>query len=132
MAGTITISTLSDGTNSTSATNPILGSAKAWAGFAGATGIIAGSFNISSVTRNGTGDYTANFTTALPNANYTIVGTVSPTTSYASLLVFQANSVRSSLTITTNTTSSFQFSTITGGSGTAADPVNVYFSVFSS
>jgi hypothetical protein len=72
MAGTITISTLSDGTNSTSATNPILGSSKAWANFAGATGTINGSFNVSSVTRNSTGNYTVAFTAALPNTNYAV------------------------------------------------------------
>ena len=73
MAGTITISTLSDGTNSTSATNPILGSAKAWVNFDG-TGTVAirGSYNVSSITDNGTGDYTINFTNALPDANYSV------------------------------------------------------------
>lgn len=70
MAGTLTISTLSDGTNSTSATNCIKGSAKAWVQFAGASGTIAGSFNVSSVTRNSTGNYTINYTTAMPNTNY--------------------------------------------------------------
>lgn len=36
------------------------------------TGTIAerGSFNVSSYVDNGTGDYTANFSTAFPNANY--------------------------------------------------------------
>lgn len=73
MAGTITISTLSDGTNSTSATNPILGSAKAWVyfdGLTGSTATIIGSFNVSSVIRNSTGNYTISFTTSMPNANY--------------------------------------------------------------
>jgi hypothetical protein len=73
MAGTLTISTLSDGTNSTSATNCIQGSAKAWVNFNG-TGTVAirASYNVSSITDNGTGDYTVNFTTAMPNANYGI------------------------------------------------------------
>jgi N-methylhydantoinase B/oxoprolinase/acetone carboxylase alpha subunit len=75
MAGTLTISTLSDGTNSTSATNCIQGSAKAWVNFNGTSGSISSSFNTSSVTRNGTGDYTVNFTTALPNTNYAYFGT---------------------------------------------------------
>jgi hypothetical protein len=71
MAGTLTISTLSDGTNSTSATNPIKGSAKAWVNFNGVTTVtINNSFNVSSVTRNGAGDYTVNYTTAMANANY--------------------------------------------------------------
>ena len=128
---TLTVPNLSDGTSSISTGDSIKGAAKAYCSFAGASGTIAGSFNISSVTRNGVGDYTANFTTALPNANYTVVGTVSPVASYASVMSFQANSVRSSLSITTNTTSSFQFSTVSSGSGGAGDCINVYFSVFS-
>jgi hypothetical protein len=74
MAGTLTISTLSDGTNSTSSTNCIQGSAKAWVNFAGASGTRNASYNVSSVTRNGTGDYTVNFTNALTDANYSVVG----------------------------------------------------------
>lgn len=48
----------------------------AWVNFAGATGTIASSFNVSSVTRNNAGDHTINFTTALPNTNYTVSGTI--------------------------------------------------------
>ena len=48
--------------------------AKAWVNFAGASGTINGSFNVSSVTRNGTGDYTVNFTTVMPNTNYCYLG----------------------------------------------------------
>ena len=74
MAGTLTISTLSDGTNSTSATNCIQGSAKAWVNFNG-TGTVAirASYNVSSITDGGTGVYTVNFTTAMPDANYACV-----------------------------------------------------------
>lgn len=70
MAGTLVITTLSDGTNSTSATNPIRGSARAWVNFNG-TGTVAirDSYNVSSITDNGTGDYTVNLTNALPDAN---------------------------------------------------------------
>jgi hypothetical protein len=39
-------------------------------------GVILGSFNVSSITVNGTGDYTINFTTATANANYAVNGTV--------------------------------------------------------
>jgi hypothetical protein len=75
MPGTLVITTLSDGTNSTSATNPIQGSAKAWVQFNG-TGTVAirASYNVSSITDNGTGDYTVNFTNALTDANYSAVG----------------------------------------------------------
>lgn len=50
------------------------GSAKAWVNFNG-TGTVAirAAFNVSSITDNGTGDYTVNFTTALPDANYAVV-----------------------------------------------------------
>ena len=47
------------------------GRAKAWVNFNG-TGTVAirDNFNVSSITDNGTGDYTATFTTAMANANY--------------------------------------------------------------
>jgi len=47
------------------------GLAKAFVNFNG-TGTVAiqASFNVSSITDNGTGDYTVNFTTALADANY--------------------------------------------------------------
>ena len=46
---------------------------KAWVNFNG-TGTVAirASYNVSSITDNGTGDYTVNFTTAMPDANYAI------------------------------------------------------------
>ena len=71
MAGTLTISTLSDGTSSTSATDIVKGSARAWVNFNG-TGTVAirASYNVSSITDNGTADYTVNFTSALSDENY--------------------------------------------------------------
>jgi len=53
---------------------------RAWVNFNG-TGTIAirASGNVSSITDNGVGDYTVNFTTAMPDANYTWVGTCDPT-----------------------------------------------------
>lgn len=74
MAGTLTISTLSDGTNSTSSTNCIQGSAKAWVKYNSIAQTISGSYNVSSVTYNSTGIFTINFTNALSNANYVITG----------------------------------------------------------
>jgi len=87
MAGTLITSTLqgttlTDGTNSTSTTNCIKGSARAWIQFVGSTGTINGSFNVSSITVNTTGDYTVNFTTAMSNINYAVTASVSP--NYAS------------------------------------------------
>jgi hypothetical protein len=75
MAGTLVITTLSDGTNSTSATNCIQGSAKAWVNFDGTgTPTIRASYNVTNVTKVATGSYTVNFTTAMPDANYSTVG----------------------------------------------------------
>jgi len=50
--------------------------AKAWVNFNG-TGTVAirESGNVSSITDNGTGDYTVNFTTAMSDANYSTFGT---------------------------------------------------------
>lgn len=45
--------------------------AKAWVNFNGTgTPAIRASFNVTSITDNGTGDYTVNFTTALTDTNY--------------------------------------------------------------
>jgi hypothetical protein len=45
---------------------------RAWVNFNGTNGSIRASGNVSSVTRNGTGDYTVNFATAMPDANYSL------------------------------------------------------------
>jgi hypothetical protein len=63
---------------------------RAWINFDGAavtnpasmTGV-RGSFNVSSVLDNGAGDHTINFTTAMSDANYATVGTVSATSTTA-------------------------------------------------
>ena len=54
-----------------------MSAAKAWVNFNG-TGTVAirDSFNVSSITDNGTGDYTMNLTNAMANVNYAITGTV--------------------------------------------------------
>ena len=51
--------------------NSVTTNALAWVNFNG-TGTVAirSSYNVSSITDNGTGDYTINFTTALSDANY--------------------------------------------------------------
>jgi hypothetical protein len=56
------------------------GLAKAWVNFNG-TGTVAirSSYNVSSITDNGIGNYVVNFTTAMPDANYTFIGAVSNT-----------------------------------------------------
>jgi hypothetical protein len=75
MAGKIVASTINDDTGVLATQNGMTGIAKAWVNFDGTgTPSIRGSFNVSSITDNGTGDYTVNFTTAMPNANYCVTG----------------------------------------------------------
>ena len=74
MAGTIVASYLNDGTTSGSTTDMVKGSARAWVNFNGTgTVTIIASYNVSSITDNGTGDYYVNFTTSMPNTNYATV-----------------------------------------------------------
>ena len=49
---------------------------RAWVNFNGADGAIRGSGNVSSVSRNATGRYTINFSTAMPDVNYSQVCTI--------------------------------------------------------
>jgi hypothetical protein len=54
---------------------------RAWVSFIGTgTVTIRASGNVSSISDNGTGNYTVNFTTALPDANYSAVATGDATT----------------------------------------------------
>jgi multidrug efflux pump subunit AcrA (membrane-fusion protein) len=75
--------------------------ARAWVNFNG-TGTVAirASGNVTSITDNNTGDYTVNFTTAMPDANYAaVVGTVGDSNPYnqpllVSTATYLAGSVR--------------------------------------
>ena len=100
---TLKTNTLSNvaGTASTAIENAIHGSAKAWVNFNG-TGTVAirQSYNVSSITDNGTGTYTVNFTTAMPDADYAaLVATVGDSNPYnqpllVSTATYLAGSVR--------------------------------------
>lgn len=79
---TLKTNTLSNvaGTSSTAIENAIHGSAKAWVNFNGTgTPAIRAQYNVSSITDNGTGDYNVNFTTAMPDANYSVTGCIGGT-----------------------------------------------------
>ena len=78
MAGTLVANTINTDTGLFSTNNAYSGIAKAWVNFdpsSGSSASIRSSFNVSSVTYNATGDYTINFTTAMPNANYAALTT---------------------------------------------------------
>ena len=81
---------------------------RAWVNFNG-TGTVAirASGNVSSITDNGTGDYTVNFTTAMADANYSAVVTVGRASGGTAL-------VTSSPETSAPTTSALRFITWTG------------------
>jgi hypothetical protein len=77
--------------------NGVTTNALAWVNFNG-TGTVAirSSYNVSSITDNGTGDYTVNFATALSDADY-VVATTCP------VISDQGSSYQFGLRTTTNT-----------------------------
>ena len=114
---------ITNGTDSITVEGAVKGSAKAWVNFNG-TGVVAirASYNVSSITDNGTGDYTVNFTTAMPDANYEVNGSVSA----------NASGTLTGLNIktgTTPTTSAISVTTLTGG-GTNQDYTYVNVAIF--
>jgi hypothetical protein len=79
---------------------------RAWVNFNG-TGTVAirAAGNVSSITDNGVGYYTVNFTTAMPDANYCIVGTGEENRSFA--LQFATTPTTTSCQMAQTVTSSF-------------------------
>jgi hypothetical protein len=89
--------------------------AKAWVNFNG-TGTVAirESANVASITDNGTGNYTLNFTAAMPDANYAVIGTPGPGGyNGGTVSAHPTDAARG-----TNTTSATQIRTLVDGSGT--------------
>jgi hypothetical protein len=82
-------------------------SCRAWVNFNG-TGTVAirASGNVTSITDNGTGDYTVNFTTAMSDANYSIVCGNSPDYASSNAYATYINTIGSSLAESAPTASS--------------------------
>jgi hypothetical protein len=101
--------------------------ARAWVNFDGTltTPITPRSnYNVSSVTKNATGNYTLNFTTSLADANYACVGmcsSASPT---------QNNFILGLFSGATKTTSALQVAVTNGGTATLTDVNNIMVAVF--
>jgi hypothetical protein len=108
------------------------GVCKAWVQFAGgASPSINGSFNVSSITRNGTGDYTINFTTALPDINYAVAGGASLNSGVTGFPFVSPFAGGVSPYNFAPTTSSFRiFMTYNGAASSALDPVRGSVVVF--
>jgi hypothetical protein len=86
--------------------NPRYYAARAWVNFEGTGAVeIRASANVSSITDNGTGDFTINFTTAMPDANYSVAGIAMRSTAVGNadpIVVNNANSTSFSYAYTTN------------------------------
>ena len=134
MAGQLTISTLNNDTGVLATENGMTGIAKAWVNFNG-TGTVAirDSFNVSSITDNGTGEYTVNFTTAMPNANYsTTLGASESTSAMVSSVSLVFNYFTNSATTTSVKVQTGTDITGANFAFSAVDMANINVSVFSS
>ena len=94
---------------------------RAWVRFNSA-GTIAASGNVTSVTKNGTGDYTVNFTNAMPDANY-----AANITSQSNGGIVDAVCVKDGVAPTTSALRVFNCSATTGA---GRDPTLMYVAVF--
>lgn len=116
---TTTLSTV-DGTATVPVNTVVNGSAKAWVNFNG-TGTVAirAAFNVSSITDNGTGDYTVNFTTAMTDANYCVnVSTQAASGAATTIYPFTQNNGSGSFSPVNPAVGSFRVSTAQSGSYT--------------
>lgn len=98
---------------------------RAWVNFNG-TGTVAirASGNVTSITDNGVGDYTVNFTNAMPDINYAAVST-----SGASSQLSQIWDGARAKTTTTYPIYTMYASSLSGGGG-AVDSINVQIAIF--
>ncbi len=103
---------------------------RAWVNFNG-TGTVAirASGNVSSLVDNGVGDYTVNFTTAMPDADYSVSGAQGDTGSTNAAGMFATNRVGSNGDPATPTASAVRVNT-TNSLGNVRDNTYVYVSVF--
>ena len=112
--------------------NGMTGIAKAWVNFNGTTPTINGSFNVSSITRASAGQYTINFTTALPNANYVGVSGGSVDTSSSAFLDGVVFGIASSPYYQAPTTSYCTLRYTASTTGAGYDPYYGNLAIFSS
>ena len=84
---------------------------RVWVNFSGTdTVFIRSSYNVSSITDNDVGDYTVNFTTAMPDSNYSPSAVISLTSSASNNYAYGIKSTGTT-SITNMTTSSYRFKT---------------------
>ena len=141
-SGTITTATLGSGADikaaiNASGTAPIY-ACRAWVNFDGTSGsgtgssdiTIRGSGNVSSITDNGTGDYTVNFTTAMPDADYSVCGSSSSDTSSHYSYIGVRMNIAGSNSPSAFQTSSIRFVVRNDGGANTLDVANLSISIF--
>ena len=105
---------------------------RAWINFDGTSGSIGtgrGSGNVSSVTDNGTGDYTINFTTAMPDTNYSVTGVAKEfdATTFTTVVFYLG---KNQTYANTYSTSSVRVNAASPGSGTNTDAFAMNVAIF--
>jgi hypothetical protein len=105
---------------------------RAWVNFNGTSTVaIRASGNVTSITDNGTGDYTVNFTTAMPDANYCVnVSAPMYTTSNGSVTAKVYGSGTVGLAGLQSTTQIRVCWTDIQGTANFYDPANYYVAIF--
>lgn len=97
--------------------------ARAWVNFNGtlaAANMIRASGNVTSITDNGVGDYTVNFTTAMPDANYAMSYSISS----------QAGAIAPTIRSYSQTTSANRIQTLNSGQTAVQDSNEIGLVIF--
>ena len=99
---------------------------RAWVNFNG-TGTVAirASYNVSSITDNGVGDYTVNFTTAMPDANYVVTTSAGFSSSNTTIILNYGSSGA-----VAPTTTATRFRAITGNGASYVDADAIHVAIF--
>jgi hypothetical protein len=114
--------------------NGVTTNALAWANFGATTApsvTIASSYNISSITRSSAGVYSANFTTAMSDANYAVVGSCNGGSTGLLYSVFGATAgTATNARTTTSATITTGYVSSTGGASALQDHQSIAFAIF--
>lgn len=103
---------------------------RAWVSFTGSTAAIRGSANVSSITRNGTGNYVVNYSTAMPDTNYSAVASCSgqgSTNGSTNCILVNASAGGTNVAPTTTATTLFCYHP---GNQVSQDTAYINFAVF--
>jgi len=88
---------------------------RAWVNFKGTVTVgVNASFNVSSVTRNSTGNYTITFTTAMPDANYASLGNDNSAANNTNVMTASHATGTCGVTCQVGTTAAYQDNTAIG------------------